>query len=60
MPLVTCSICGTSFDPDDVSTMPFCSRRCLIIDRQRWLDEGYGMPYEPEDRPDADMGDEGG
>lgn len=30
--------------------MPFCSRRCQLIDLKRWLDEEYGIPVEnPED-----------
>jgi endogenous inhibitor of DNA gyrase (YacG/DUF329 family) len=59
MSSITCSICGKSFDPDSVSTPPFCSKRCYLIDRGRWLNEEYGMPYEPEDRPEGHMGDEG-
>ena len=31
--------------------MPFCSERCRQIDLGRWLDEGYGLPWE---RPDDD------
>lgn len=36
--------------------MPFCSRRCRMIDLGRWLDEAYGLPYDPpeEDQPTAD------
>lgn len=33
--------------------MPFCSERCKEIDGQRWLNEEYGMPWEPEEeRPE--------
>jgi endogenous inhibitor of DNA gyrase (YacG/DUF329 family) len=28
--------------------MPFCSTRCKQIDTKRWLNEEYGLPYEPE------------
>jgi uncharacterized protein len=59
MPLITCSICGKTFDPDRVPTPPFCSRRCYLIDRQRWLNEDYGLPYESEDRAEGETGDEG-
>ena len=59
MPLITCSICGKTFDLDRAPTPPFCSRRCYLIDRKRWLNEEYGMPYEPEDRPEGEIGDEG-
>lgn len=35
--------------------MPFCSSRCRQIDLGRWLDEGYGLPIEPENEvPDDD------
>ncbi|MHB8902391.1 MAG: DNA gyrase inhibitor YacG [Thermoguttaceae bacterium] len=44
-----CSICGTVFDPDRSRAMPFCSQRCKDIDANRWLDEQYGMPWEPEE-----------
>lgn len=29
--------------------MPFCSRRCKDIDANRWLNEEYGLPWEPEE-----------
>ena len=29
--------------------LPFCSRRCKLIDQKRWLGEEYGLPYESED-----------
>ena len=56
---ISCSICGKTLDPDRVPTPPFCSRRCYLIDRGRWLNEEYGMPYELEDRPQAETEDEG-
>jgi len=59
MPLTTCSICGKTFDSDRVPTPPFCSRRCYLIDRQRWLNEEYGLPYDPEDRPEGETEDAG-
>jgi len=34
--------------------MPFCSPRCRQIDLGRWLDEGYGLPYESEEQPPDD------
>lgn len=48
MPDISCSICGKTFDLDHAPTAPFCSRRCYLIDRQRWLDEGYGLAHESE------------
>jgi len=32
--------------------MPFCSERCRLIDLGRWLDEKYGLPYEPQEKPE--------
>jgi endogenous inhibitor of DNA gyrase (YacG/DUF329 family) len=31
--------------------LPFCSRRCRLIDLGRWLGEGYRIPSEAEDAP---------
>jgi endogenous inhibitor of DNA gyrase (YacG/DUF329 family) len=46
---VHCSICDREFEPEESSALPFCSERCRRVDLGRWLDEGYGMPIEPED-----------
>ncbi len=64
MAQIRCSICGTSFDPEQSQAMPFCSPRCKDVDSQRWLNEEYGLPWEPEEeRPEgadrfSDDGDE--
>jgi len=29
--------------------MPFCSPRCKRVDGNRWLNEEYGLPWEPEE-----------
>jgi hypothetical protein len=36
--------------------MPFCSERCRRVDLGRWLNEDYGLPFEPseKDTPDDD------
>jgi endogenous inhibitor of DNA gyrase (YacG/DUF329 family) len=49
----TCSICGKTFDIESSRFMPFCSERCKKIDLGRWLDERYGMPYEPPEEGDT-------
>ncbi len=59
MPVITCSICGKTFDLDLVATAPFCSGRCRLIDRQRWLNEEYGMPYQSEDSPEGENWEDG-
>jgi|LSQX01.1.fsa_nt_gb endogenous inhibitor of DNA gyrase (YacG/DUF329 family) len=51
-----CSICGRQFDPENSTAMPFCSERCRSIDRLRWLNEQYGLPYESEPRLGGDGG----
>jgi endogenous inhibitor of DNA gyrase (YacG/DUF329 family) len=44
-----CPICDREFIEDaPVSVMPFCSKRCKIIDAGRWLGEKYGLPIEDE------------
>ncbi|MGW8257770.1 MAG: DNA gyrase inhibitor YacG, partial [Thermoguttaceae bacterium] len=47
MPLLRCPVCNKSFEYVKVDTMPFCSERCRQIDLGRWLDERYGLLYEP-------------
>ena len=45
-----CPMCERPFDPEQSSALPFCSTRCRLADLNRWLKEGYGLPYEkPED-----------
>jgi uncharacterized protein len=44
---VHCPICEKVFDAESSAFMPFCSGRCKKIDLRRWLDERYGLPYEP-------------
>ncbi|MGL6193594.1 MAG: DNA gyrase inhibitor YacG [Thermoguttaceae bacterium] len=49
----TCPVCEKSFDTvaEEVA-LPFCSKRCKLIDRARWLGEEYGLPYESENSPE--------
>ncbi len=44
-----CPKCERLFDPDQSRALPFCSNRCRMADLNRWLDEGYGMPYQSPD-----------
>jgi endogenous inhibitor of DNA gyrase (YacG/DUF329 family) len=46
-----CPTCDRTFDPEQSTTLPFCSVRCRLADLNRWLDEGYSLPYE---RPEED------
>ena len=58
MPTVRCPICDRPFRLEENSSMPFCSDRCRLADLNRWLDEGYGLPIEPEDEsPEDDFSD---
>ncbi|MGQ9504769.1 MAG: DNA gyrase inhibitor YacG [Thermogutta sp.] len=57
MAQIRCPICGKPFDPKTSEAMPFCSRRCRMIDLGRWLDEEYSIPI-PENNDqeeDAEM-----
>ena len=47
--LLHCSICQREFQSKESPAMPFCSERCRLVDLGRWLEEGYGMPIDPED-----------
>ena len=55
---LTCPVCEQRFyESDNGVAMPFCSRRCKMIDAARWLDERYGMPVEKameDDFPDVE------
>ncbi len=50
MATLHCPICDKPFDEsDEGAALPFCSRRCKLIDAGRWLDEHYGLPIETEE-----------
>lgn len=34
--------------------MPFCSKRCRLIDLGRWLGEKYAVPEEPGEAEEPD------
>ena len=53
-----CPVCEKRFEPEDSPALPFCSERCRLIDLGRWLDEGYGMPFEREDAGEEPPGDD--
>ncbi|MEM6315807.1 MAG: DNA gyrase inhibitor YacG [Planctomycetota bacterium] len=38
-----CPICNKPVDPT-IDTAPFCSKRCRLIDLNRWLDGKYQVP----------------
>jgi endogenous inhibitor of DNA gyrase (YacG/DUF329 family) len=54
MSLTRCPICRRQFNSEQSPAMPFCSERCRRVDLGRWLNEDYGLPFEPseEDTPD--------
>lgn len=39
-----CPTCGSLFDPEHSTAMPFCRERCRQIDLGRWLDEKQSLP----------------
>lgn len=39
--LLTCPRCGRKFRKSQTQAMPFCSKRCLQSDLNRWLSEEY-------------------
>ena len=50
-PTPTCPICrGPLPTGDDARAVrPFCSRRCQLLDLDRWLSGDYRIPGEPAD-----------
>ncbi|HOA50919.1 MAG: DNA gyrase inhibitor YacG [Thermogutta sp.] len=54
MKKIRCPVCGRMFDPETTEAMPFCSRRCRIIDLGRWLGEQYAIPHVEKDEEDED------
>lgn len=53
MPLPSCAVCERPFDPATSDALPFCCKRCQLIDLGRWLGEEHSVPY---DRPPDDEG----
>ena len=53
-----CPICDTPFESSESKALPFCSPRCRQIDLGRWLDESYGLQYEPEQQPPPEPDDD--
>lgn len=53
---VKCPVCG---EPSDRDFHPFCSRRCAVIDLNRWLSDAYAIPAAEEDDPGSDEEDGG-
>jgi endogenous inhibitor of DNA gyrase (YacG/DUF329 family) len=49
----TCLICGRRLGGSlsDWPQLPFCSKKCKLIDLGRWLDERYAIPAEEPDEP---------
>lgn len=45
MATLMCPTCGEEFEESDAGHMPFCSKRCQLIDLGRWLDEKPAVPW---------------
>ena len=60
----SCPICKERFEVDEKAAhLPFCSRRCQLVDLGNWLDERYVVPvgrggtaFADEDLPDDGSG----
>jgi len=49
------------FEREASSYVPFCSRRCKLVDLGKWLDEEYRIPGEPGRVPEENArGDDEG
>ncbi|MGL6225803.1 MAG: DNA gyrase inhibitor YacG [Thermoguttaceae bacterium] len=52
-PQIHCPVCDQEFSTEQSGiALPFCSKRCKCIDRTRWMNEDYGLPYESEHEPE--------
>ena len=54
MTQITCPTCGEQFEAHDEPHMPFCSKRCQLIDLGRWLDEKPSVPWTGEHDEEGD------
>jgi endogenous inhibitor of DNA gyrase (YacG/DUF329 family) len=53
--VLTCPLCGKQVLIEGNLALPFCSERCRLVDLNRWLEEGIGLPVDPgEHREDED------
>ena len=59
-PQIHCPVCDIEFSTERPSiALPFCSKRCKCIDRGRWVNEEYGLPYESEHEPPFEQEESG-
>ena len=56
----SCPVCNAAVDLEKTPTVPFCSDRCRLIDRGRWLDAGYRVPDVKRPDEDESEADESG
>lgn len=56
-----CPICKKPVDTTDTNAfLPFCSKRCKMVDLGKWLDGKYILPDDSLTAfPDSSGGDEG-
>jgi endogenous inhibitor of DNA gyrase (YacG/DUF329 family) len=58
MSTMVCPTCQQEFEPSDAPHMPFCSKRCQLIDLGRWLGEKPSVPWLGTHDEDEDGGGE--
>lgn len=54
---MTCPICKKEV-PRDHPDMPFCSKRCRLIDLGNWASEKYAIPAPLQDSDDFEIPDD--
>lgn len=54
-PRAKCPICGK---PSDRALHPFCSKRCAMIDLNRWLSGSYAIPAVEAEPGSEEGGDD--
>jgi endogenous inhibitor of DNA gyrase (YacG/DUF329 family) len=63
MPVIACRRCGKPVryrKPEDAPYFPFCSRRCKMVDLDKWFEEEHRIstPLPPTDEHNADTEEE--
>lgn len=56
MPTLVCPTCKKKFEESSTEHMPFCCRRCQLVDLGRWLGEEPSVPWLGS-HDDADDGE---
>lgn len=55
-----CPVCNTVLSPgNNTAYLPFCSKRCQLIDLGDWLNENHRIPSDTNESEWEDLDNEG-